>query len=283
MESPSGGLLRPFQLVALEPKPDQRSSCTSLLSGQNSHILLKTGATQTMLRCLLEGELLATGAWTLLLGAVGIVVVVVFFANTNMLLTNPTKATLAYLEDIDLQEIGKGNKLFKAQTLWEKTGAVVMAEASELSSLKPQLEESGVPLYAVVKENVGTEVQNFRHYFAGEIFLDEKQRFYGPQPRKMSGLGLIRLGVLQNYFRAKKKGFQSNMKGEGFTLGGVFVIGRGKQGILLEHREKEFGDKVDIPSVIEAVKKIQLNYGTWDSNQGPDGQHCGWHGELQGS
>lgn len=47
-------------------------------------------------------------------------------------------------------------------------------EAAELSSLKPQLDELGVPLYAVVKEDVGTEVQNFRPYFKGEIFLDEK-------------------------------------------------------------------------------------------------------------
>lgn len=49
-----------------------------------------------------------------------------------------------------------------------------LQEAAELSSLKPQLDELGVPLYAVVKEDVGTEVQNFRPYFKGEIFLDEK-------------------------------------------------------------------------------------------------------------
>ena len=44
----------------------------------------------------------------------------------------------------------------------------------ELSSLKPQLDELGIPLVAVVKENVGEEVQNFRPYFNGEIYLDEK-------------------------------------------------------------------------------------------------------------
>ncbi len=51
---------------------------------------------------------------------------------------------------------------------------VYLQEASELSSLKPQLDELGVPLYAVVKENVETEIQDFRPHFAGEIFLDEK-------------------------------------------------------------------------------------------------------------
>ncbi len=49
-----------------------------------------------------------------------------------------------------------------------------LQEAAALSSLKPQLDELGVPLYAVVKEDVGTEVQNFRPYFNGEIFVDHK-------------------------------------------------------------------------------------------------------------
>uniref|UniRef100_A0A3B4UDJ2 Peroxiredoxin-like 2A n=1 Tax=Seriola dumerili TaxID=41447 RepID=A0A3B4UDJ2_SERDU len=128
-------------------------------------------------------------------------------------------------------------------------------EAAELSSLKPQLDELGVPLYAVVKEDVGTEVQNFRPYFKGEIFLDEKRRFYGPRERKMGLLAFLRVGVWMNGLRAFKNGFIGNVMGEGFVLGGVFVIGRGQQlqGILLEHREIEFGDKVNIEDVIQAV------------------------------
>uniref|UniRef100_A0A8D3A3J6 Peroxiredoxin-like 2A n=1 Tax=Scophthalmus maximus TaxID=52904 RepID=A0A8D3A3J6_SCOMX len=125
----------------------------------------------------------------------------------------------------------------------------------QLSSLKPQLDELGVPLYAVVKEDVGTEVQNFRPYFKGEIFLDEK-RFYGPRERRMGILAFLRLGVWLNGLRAFKNGFMGNVLGEGFVLGGVFVIGRGQQGILLEHREIEFGDKVNIIDVIKAARRI---------------------------
>lgn len=97
----------------------------------------------------------------------------------------------------------------------------------------------------------------------------------------MGALGFIRLGVWQNFMRAWRSGYQGNMNGEGFILGGVFVIGPGGQvaslldtsgltasaqlyfnfllclqGILLEHREKEFGNKVDTADVLEAVKKI---------------------------
>lgn len=46
----------------------------------------------------------------------------------------------------------------------------------DLSLLKPKLDELGVPLYAVVKEQLSTEVEDFQPYFKGEIFLDEKVR-----------------------------------------------------------------------------------------------------------
>uniref|UniRef100_A0A4W5PW73 Peroxiredoxin-like 2A n=1 Tax=Hucho hucho TaxID=62062 RepID=A0A4W5PW73_9TELE len=196
------------------------------------------------------------GMWSLGLGALGVAIVGIFLVNTDLCLTKAAQASLEYLEDADLRSTGDDENTIKAKALWEKTGAVVMAEASELSSLKTQLEDLGVPLVAVVKENIGTEIQDFRPHFAGDIYVDEKHHFYGPLQRKMGGLGFIRLGVWQNFMRAWKAGYQGNMLGEGFVLGGVFVIGAGNQGILLEHREEEFGNKVENEDVLEAVKKI---------------------------
>uniref|UniRef100_A0A3P9PYP2 Peroxiredoxin-like 2A n=1 Tax=Poecilia reticulata TaxID=8081 RepID=A0A3P9PYP2_POERE len=205
------------------------------------------------------------GMWSLGIGAVGAALAGIFLANTDMCLPKGASASLEHLEDADLRSTTDG-KVIKAKSLWEKNGAVVMAvrrpgflcreEASELSSLKPQLEELGVPLVAVVKENVGSEIQDFRPHFAGDIYVDEMKHFYGPLQRKMGGLGFIRLGVWQNFIRAWRSGYQGNMHGEGFILGGVFVIGPGDQGILLEHKEKQFGDKVDIADVLKAAQKI---------------------------
>lgn len=52
---------------------------------------------------------------------------------------------------------------------------------------------------------------------------------------------------------------EGNFVGEGRILGGVFVVGPEEQGILLDHKEKEFGDKVDLKQVRDAVSKIKLN------------------------
>uniref|UniRef100_A0A3B3D173 Peroxiredoxin-like 2A n=1 Tax=Oryzias melastigma TaxID=30732 RepID=A0A3B3D173_ORYME len=205
------------------------------------------------------------GMWSLGLGAVGAALAGIFLANTDLCLPKAANASLGFLEEADLR-CTLDNKVIKAKSLWDKNGAVVMAvrrpgflcreEASELSSLKPQLEELGVPLVAVVKENLGSEIQDFRPHFAGDIYIDEEKRFYGPLQRRMGGLGFIRIGVWQNFIRAWKSGYQGNMNGEGFILGGVYVIGAGEQGILLEHQEKQFGDKVDTADVLKAIQKI---------------------------
>ncbi|KAK9966006.1 hypothetical protein ABG768_005060 [Culter alburnus] len=186
-----------------------------------------------------------------------VVAAYVLLANTDLFLNQPDQTDVDALARADLRSTTGDEVNFKAVSLWERTGAVIMAEASELSSLKPQLDDSGVALYAVVKENIGTEIQDFRPYFSGEIFLDEKMCFYGPKRRTMRGLGIARFGVWRNILRVWRKGYYGNRKGEGFVLGGLYVIGPENQGILLEHHEKEFGDKADLSAVRKAVSRIQ--------------------------
>ncbi|XP_040176647.1 peroxiredoxin-like 2A [Rana temporaria] len=215
-----------------------------------------------------ESEIFSMGLWSFSIGALGAAVAGIILANTDYFLSKTEKASLEYLGNADLQTISDESRTFKAKELWERNGAVIMAvrrpgcflcreEAAGLSSLKSDLDQLEIPLYAVVKEKIGTEVEEFQPYFTGEIFLDDKKRFYGPQKRKMMFLGLIRLGVWQNFRRAWKAGFEGNLEGEGLILGGVFVIGSGNQGILLEHREKEFGDKANLTAILEAAKKIK--------------------------
>lgn len=127
-------------------------------------------------------------------------------------------------------------------------------EARGLSSLRPALEAAGVPLYAVVHEDLG--VPQFQPYFDGQIFLDKERIFYGPVQRSMLWSGLLRWSVIRTMLKNRKSGFEGNLKGEGRILGGVFVVGSGQQGILFEHREKEFGDYADLTEVLAAAQKV---------------------------
>lgn len=67
-------------------------------------------------------ELLGTAAAT-----VGGLVTGVMNFLTDLFLTQPLKATLKYLEEAELKTMQGDVKTFKAKTLWEKSGAVIMA------------------------------------------------------------------------------------------------------------------------------------------------------------
>uniref|UniRef100_A0A3B4YCF4 Peroxiredoxin-like 2A n=1 Tax=Seriola lalandi dorsalis TaxID=1841481 RepID=A0A3B4YCF4_SERLL len=175
---------------------------------------------------------------------------------TDWFQTQPAWAKLEVLEETELKATGVHER-HKARTLWEKTGAVVMVEAAELSSLKSQLQDLEVPLFAVVKENLGKELDCFKKFFSGKVYVDQQRNFYGPQERWMFLSMLLRIGVWRNLWRSYRRGFRGNVRGEGLVLGGVFVIGPGDQGILLEHREKEFGDKVNMLAVLRTARKMQ--------------------------
>uniref|UniRef100_A0A8C4Z4R6 Peroxiredoxin-like 2 activated in M-CSF stimulated monocytes n=1 Tax=Gadus morhua TaxID=8049 RepID=A0A8C4Z4R6_GADMO len=75
----------------------------------------------------LEGELLGMGVWSLGLGAVGAAIVGIFFANTDLCLSKVAQASMDYLEDADLQSTAEDGGVIKAKSLWEASGAVVMA------------------------------------------------------------------------------------------------------------------------------------------------------------
>lgn len=97
-------------------------------------------------------------------------------------------------------------------------------------------------------------VDKFRPFFNAPIYLDSERRFYGPKERWMFLSGFIRPSVWSSIFRAQGKGVEGNMKGEGRLLGGLFVLGPGDLGILLEHRESEFGDHANRTAILDVIE-----------------------------
>ncbi|KFP74196.1 Redox-regulatory protein FAM213A [Apaloderma vittatum] len=65
--------------------------------------------------------------WSIGLGAVGAAVTGIILANTDLFLSKPEKATLEFLEEIELKTLGSEKRTFRAGELWKKNGAVIMA------------------------------------------------------------------------------------------------------------------------------------------------------------
>uniref|UniRef100_A0A7M4ETF6 Peroxiredoxin like 2A n=2 Tax=Crocodylus porosus TaxID=8502 RepID=A0A7M4ETF6_CROPO len=71
--------------------------------------------------------LFAMGIWSIGLGALGAAVTGIILANTDLLLSKPEKATVEFLEEIELKTLGPEQETFKAGGLWKKNGSVIMA------------------------------------------------------------------------------------------------------------------------------------------------------------
>ncbi|NWX82894.1 F213A protein, partial [Nothoprocta ornata] len=72
--------------------------------------------------------LFAMGMWSVGLGAIGAAVTGIVLANTDLFLSKPEKATLEFLEEIELKTLEPAEqRTFKAGELWKKNGAVIMA------------------------------------------------------------------------------------------------------------------------------------------------------------
>lgn len=70
---------------------------------------------------------MAVALLTNAVAAIGGLVTGVMNFFTDMLLTPPLKAALNFLEETELKTLTGETRIVKAKSLWEKSGAVVMA------------------------------------------------------------------------------------------------------------------------------------------------------------
>ena len=111
-------------------------------------------------------------------------------------------------------------------------------------------------MVAVVKEELG--VEEFKAYWPLEIYLDKSRGFYADlhngKENSASFFSLFKSGPRNNMSRASGKGFQGNMKGEGFVLGGLGIYEKEK-GVIYEHAESEFGDHAPLAGGLDSNRQ----------------------------
>jgi len=122
-------------------------------------------------------------------------------------------------------------------------------------------------IVALVKEDLDTHVADFRSgFWSEEVFMDSSMSFYkaigGGQERlpmgKISFLGMLlnpwtKSRTRFNLTRAKENGVEGRFGGEGFIVGGVYVVrADGKAAYVFP--EEQIGDHAPLEDIIEGVK-----------------------------
>lgn len=96
-------------------------------------------------------------------------------------------------------------------------------------------------------------------YWGGELYFDEAKAFYkavhGGSLKKGSMLAMLSPGFWRNVSRAKgsKLVKDSNVNGDGMTLGGLILIKKGGD-VCYSYGEKSFGDHAPQADVVAAAK-----------------------------
>lgn len=133
-----------------------------------------------------------------------------------------------------------------------------LEEANLLAALKPELDELGVSLHAVVHHTV--EIQQLASAWQPcspeTILLDSERGFFKAIGENWGSLWtLASPSTISKFRKAQSAGFPGDIKGEGRLLGGCLVMGSGDSGIAMLHKESKFGDRAEAADVLEAAKR----------------------------
>ncbi len=137
-------------------------------------------------------------------------------------------------------------------------------QAQDLESIRDEIQGLGGKVVCVSHEHFGTGSDVDRSFEAGKYFL-------GPMyvdPTKAAYTALFsRKGLFNGFFgladmnketyqKSKDRKVTGNFAGDGFQLGGVFVVDTDGT-VALDQRQKNYGDDPDNATILAALKSCK--------------------------
>lgn len=122
-------------------------------------------------------------------------------------------------------------------------------------------------IIAIVKEDIGYEVEDFkRDFWSEDVYVDKEWAFYralgdgeARQPDGMWSFMMKALcpciGVRLKENLEAAKDIKTNYNGEGFVAGGFYVLNTDGS-VAFADIEEEYGDRVDVDQVIKVIAAV---------------------------
>ncbi|KAL6068797.1 Peroxiredoxin-like 2 activated in M-CSF stimulated monocytes [Balamuthia mandrillaris] len=137
-------------------------------------------------------------------------------------------------------------------------GRAGLAGAHELSSsLGEELRARDVALVGIGHELLGVEEFLAGGYWKGDhLLLDTRRQLYQAfGASRSSVLGLLRPSFWSAASRADGKGFKGDLAGDGWQLGGTFVVDCQSGELVFQHHQQGFGEHADLDQLMQSVKQ----------------------------
>ncbi|KAJ8400728.1 hypothetical protein AAFF_G00394970 [Aldrovandia affinis] len=130
--------------------------------------------------------------------------------------------------------------------------------AAEISKLKEDLSANCVALVGVGPEEMGLKEFQDGGFFKGELYIDEKKQTYKDLGfKRYNALTLVpaALGkkVRNVVTKANAEGIQGNFSGDLLQSGGMIIVAKGGEKVLLHFVQDSPGDYVPLEDVVKAL------------------------------
>ncbi|XP_063797997.1 prostamide/prostaglandin F synthase [Pseudophryne corroboree] len=130
--------------------------------------------------------------------------------------------------------------------------------AKEVSKLKESFDANQIRLIGIGPENVGLQEFVDAGYFAGELYLDESKQSYKELGfKRYNALSLVpaALGkkVRDVVTKANADGVQGNFTGDLLQSGGMLIVSKGGEKVILHFIQDSPGDHVPLETIITTL------------------------------
>ncbi|CAF0749547.1 unnamed protein product [Didymodactylos carnosus] len=128
------------------------------------------------------------------------------------------------------------------------------------NELMPTLKANNVAFVGIGLEKFGLEEFMKEGYFKGDLYVDEGKKAY--KQLGFTDLGWFR-GITTLFTKSTrdwnaettKMGVGGNLKGDGFQLGGTYIVGRKTGEVWLSHPQKDYGDHPEVSQMLDILKE----------------------------
>uniref|UniRef100_A0AAY4CUB1 Prostamide/prostaglandin F synthase n=1 Tax=Denticeps clupeoides TaxID=299321 RepID=A0AAY4CUB1_9TELE len=130
--------------------------------------------------------------------------------------------------------------------------------AAEVSKLEKSLSANGVGLIGIGPEETGLQEFKDGGFFKGEVYIDEKKQCYKDLGfKRYNALSVVpaALGkkVREISSKASTDGIQGNFAGDLLQSGGMLIVSKGGEKVLLHFIQDSPGDHVPLEDIAKAT------------------------------
>ncbi|XP_066526624.1 prostamide/prostaglandin F synthase isoform X2 [Hoplias malabaricus] len=130
--------------------------------------------------------------------------------------------------------------------------------AAEVSKLETDLKTNGIALIGVGPEETGLNEFVEGRFFKGDIYIDEKKQCYKDLGfKRYNAINVLPAAmgkkVREVVSKASAEGIQGNFSGDLLQSGGMLIVAKGGENVLLHFVQDSPGDHVPLEDITKAL------------------------------